>query len=69
MTLKEHRKIHVELHRALDHLIGEWITCTKFLPKQHTIFELMEWSYYQTLYPSDTSDERNIETLKRRNKQ
>ena len=58
MTLKEHRKIHVELHRVLDDLIADWIRDTKFLPNQHTVFELMKWSYNQTLHPSDTKVEK-----------
>lgn len=52
LTEDEHRARHVELHKALDELIADWIGHTGNLPSQHTVMELIEWSHGQTLNPS-----------------
>ncbi len=49
MTPEEHKARHVELHRALDELIADWIGSTTKLPSTSTVLELMEWSHGQTL--------------------
>lgn len=48
MDDKEHRGRHIALHKSLDELVADYIGETGNLPSQHTIFELMEWSYEQT---------------------
>ena len=57
MTPEEHRKMHVELHKAFDELLADWITHTKCFPSQNTVLDLMNWSYEQTINPSETSND------------
>ena len=56
MTPEEHKQRHVELHRALDQLIAEWIGHTDSLPSRHTVLELMEWAHEQTINPTEQED-------------
>ena len=48
MNKKEHLKKHIELHKALDELMADFIYHTQKLPSETTVTELMEWSYEQT---------------------
>ncbi len=51
--LKEsHRERHALLHKHLDELVADFITHTDGLPSKSTVFELIEWSYQQTLNPT-----------------
>jgi len=52
MNEKEHKQRHVELHKALDELLADFISHTTFLPSKTTIFELMRWSHQQTIKPT-----------------
>lgn len=55
MTREEHIERHKQLHRALDELLGDWITNSGLerpYPSECTIMQLMEWSYQQTLDPT-----------------
>lgn len=52
MTRKEHIEIHKFLHRNLDLLVADFISCTKNLPSDTSIMKLMEWSHAQTIKPS-----------------
>lgn len=54
MTTKEHKKHHIELHKALDELVADWISTTKKLPSKTSILELMQWSCAQTKNPDKT---------------
>lgn len=51
MTSDEHKQRHVELHRAFDELLADWIAQTGKLPSQHTVMDLLTWSFRQTLEP------------------
>lgn len=51
LTATEHKARHLELHRALDELIADFLTHTGKLPSRSTVMELMEWSYQQTIEP------------------
>lgn len=53
MTRAKHIARHKILHQAFDELLADWITHTGRLPSQATIFELMEWSYAQTISPAE----------------
>ena len=53
MTEQEHIKRHEELHQMLDELVADFIQHTGRLPSTATIYELMEWSHFQTLEPDD----------------
>lgn len=51
LTPEQHKQRHVELHRALDELVADFITHTGKLPSKSTLIELMEWSHKQTQEP------------------
>jgi hypothetical protein len=51
MTREEHTKKHMELHKAFDELLADYINHEKRLPSQITALELMTWSYRQTIEP------------------
>jgi hypothetical protein len=55
MTNEQHRERHIELHKALDELIADWITATGKYPSKSTVFELLEWSHSQTLEPHENT--------------
>jgi hypothetical protein len=52
MNQKEHKEIHLELHKNLDMLLEDFIIHNdkKYIGNT-TILELVEWSYQQTLTP------------------
>jgi len=51
MTPEEHKQRHIELHKALDELLADFITHTKKLPSETSLTELIKWSYEQTQNP------------------
>jgi hypothetical protein len=51
MTREEHIARHKELHRMLDELVADFISCTGKMPSKSTVMELMEWSCAQTTDP------------------
>ena len=52
LTHDEHRQRHVELHKALDELIADFLFhVRRKLPDDTTIMELMIWSHQQTIEP------------------
>jgi len=51
MEIEEHKRIHKELHAALDQLVADWISQTGKYPSKSTVLELMEWSHQQTINP------------------
>ena len=53
MTKKEHKERHELLHKYLDELVADMIARTKMRPSQMTVFELMNWSFKQTLDPTE----------------
>ena len=57
MTKEEHKERHQKLHRSLDELIADWLDHQLLSSNKRfsntTIMELIEWSYQQTLNPSD----------------
>jgi len=55
MTHDEHRERHKLLHEHFDELVADWIQYHKAgkLPSNSTILELMDWSYRQTIEPSE----------------
>jgi hypothetical protein len=53
MTPAEHRARHVLLHRMFDELMADWLGHTGFLPPEQSLVALMEWSYTQTLDPTE----------------
>lgn len=54
MTKDEHKQRHVELHAALDELVSDFINFTGKLPTQTTVSALVEWSYAETLKPTES---------------
>lgn len=56
MTKEEHIERHKLLHRYFDELVADWIGHTTGLPSKHTIYELMRWSYQQTLNPTEIEE-------------
>lgn len=54
MTKKEHKNRHLELHKALDELVADFLSHNKFkLPSSTTLYELMKWSHGQTFEPTE----------------
>lgn len=53
MTTEEHKQRHIELHRALDELVADFINHTEKLPSTTTVMELVRWSHRQTQNPDE----------------
>ena len=53
MTKKEHKEKHIELHRMLDELVGDYISHTGKLPSRTTVMELMNWANDQAMKPTE----------------
>ncbi len=60
LTHEEHRARHVQLHRAFDELLADWLRhqpldrpqCVADTP----IAVLIDWSYQQTINPTEPRD-------------
>ena len=50
---KVHQRRHEKLHTALDELVADFITHTKKRPSETAIIELIQWSYEQTITPTE----------------
>lgn len=50
---EQHQARHVELHRALDELVADWLRHTRKLPSTSSVMDLMQWSHQQTLNPTE----------------
>lgn len=55
MTREEHIARHKLLHHYFDELIADWITRTGNRPSEATVRDLIEWSYEQTINPSEVN--------------
>ncbi len=53
ISKEEHIQRHVELHKALDELIADYITHKEGLPAETTVMQLIEWSHKQTKDPEE----------------
>jgi hypothetical protein len=52
LSRDEHRLRHVELHKALDELLADWLFhVATARPSTSTVMELMQWSHKQTIDP------------------
>lgn len=52
MTPEEHKQRHIQLHKAFDALLADWIMHHPMsLPSQLTVLDLAKWSYQQTIQP------------------
>jgi hypothetical protein len=55
LTIEQHRKRHIELHKAVDELFADFISHhpdeSGFTQKP--IIELIEWAYKQTINPTE----------------
>jgi len=49
----EHKKRHLELHKALGELYWDYSKHHLYTPKDITVVELMEWSFEQTKNPDE----------------
>lgn len=56
MDYKEHKARHQLLHKELDELVADFITHTNSRPSKATVMELIEWSYTQTLNPTEEQE-------------
>lgn len=52
-TREQHQARHVELHKALDELVADWIRHTGKMPSTSSVMELMLWSHEQTQDPTE----------------
>ena len=52
MNEQEHKERHIELHKALDELLADFISHTEGSLGKTTIMELIEWSHRQTISPT-----------------
>lgn len=48
-----HRQKHISLHASLDELLADFIQHTGEPPLQLPIMYLLQWSYGQTLHPTE----------------
>jgi hypothetical protein len=59
MDREKHIARHKELHKMLDEIVADWISCSEpvetRLPSEHSVMDLMKWSYDQTINPTDPS--------------
>lgn len=54
MNKEQHAKHHGTLHRHLDELMADYMTFHPgALPSETTVLQLMQWSYTQTVEPSE----------------
>ena len=49
----EHQKKHKRLYVAVDELLTDFVSHTETLPSKTTLIEFIEWSYKQTLDPTE----------------
>lgn len=56
MTNDYHKQRHIELHDRLDELVADFIDHTGKLPSKTTLLELMNWSFKQTLKPTEPTE-------------
>lgn len=67
MTIEEHRRRHLELHRAFDELFADYIKHhpdqVKFLDMP--LRQLLEWSHTQTILPDGHPEAEEHTVLKR----
>jgi hypothetical protein len=56
-TPQEARDRHIQrhqlLHAVLDELVADFIRHTDRLPMKATVWDLMSWSYQQTMNPTE----------------
>ena len=53
MTNKEHQKRHVELHQAIDELVGDYLAHNlEAVPSKIPVMELLVWSKEQCENPT-----------------
>ncbi len=52
----EHKARHRELHKALDELVADFIDHTGALPSKTNLMELMDWSYLQSMTPTEKDE-------------
>jgi hypothetical protein len=53
MTPEEHKQRHIELHKALDELVADYIQHTDKFITNTNLQQLIEWSFKQTLDPTE----------------
>lgn len=53
MTPEEHKQKHIELHAALDELFADYIQHNQPPYTEMPVVDLLEWSYEQTLNPTE----------------
>ena len=53
MTTEEHQQRHIELHKSLDELIADYISCTQRTLSETSVMEFLNWSYAQTINPQE----------------
>jgi len=63
METEEHRTRHIELHRALDELVADFMQSRitwggEYLPSKVPLTTLMHWSHTQTQNPEDVHNPR-----------
>ncbi len=51
ITKERHIEEHEQLHKELDRLIADFVSCTKFSLGETPIMKLMQWSNEQTTDP------------------
>lgn len=49
--IEKHKQRHLELHKALDQLVADYMDNTHNLPSNIKLTDLMSWSFEQTKNP------------------
>lgn len=58
MTPEEHKQRHIQLHNSFDELFADFIGHTGRLPIQTTLIDFLNWSYDQTIKPTEAKSDR-----------
>ena len=53
----DHKQRHIFLHECFDELLADMIQHTDMLPSTTTVKEFIEWSYQQTISPTEVKED------------
>ena len=59
MNTEEHKQRHIELHKSLDELMGDFVADTGRMLSQTNMLDFLNWSYQQTVFPSELTFKLN----------
>lgn len=57
LTEEEHKKRHIELHKAFDELLADYLDCNRGMGLESTLYDLAKWSHRQCTNPDKSPNE------------